>query len=218
MSEWTIARILEGIRVRAVASSPLNAKAVRREDRKLLDAAERLLQGGWQEALERAAERYPQITSIAAAVEAHRPQTTQPAEGTDGRALRMARFRAGLTQAQAAARIGVTQATWSLYESGGRGMVPPPEAWEAVDPERQAAKPSHGGARVGAGRKPRPEGSREAIIVLSPAAAAILDTVPAGERSAWVSSLIEMSASGSSSSSADASAAARHSSVMLGRP
>lgn len=53
------------------------------------------------------------------------------------------------------------------------------------------AKPSHGGARVGAGRKPRPEGSREAIIVLSPAAAAILDTVPAGERSAWVSALIE---------------------------
>ena len=62
-----------------------------------------------------------------------------------------------------------------------RGPVPAP------------AKPSHGGARVGAGRKPRPEGSRDAIIVLSPTAAAILDTVPAGERSAWVSALIEES-------------------------
>lgn len=58
-------------------------------------------------------------------------------------------------------------------------------------PAKPEAPPARGGARVGAGRKPRAEGSRKVIVVLSPEAAMALDAIPAGERSAWVSALIE---------------------------
>ncbi len=55
-------------------------------------------------------------------------------------------------------------------------------------PKKQAKK--HGGARPGAGRKPRQDGRHKRQIVLGDEAAAILDEQPPGERSAWVEGLI----------------------------
>lgn len=58
-----------------------------------------------------------------------------------------------------------------------------------------AVTPRRGGARPGAGRKPtRPEGTRKVQVVMSPAAAAAWDAYK-GDRSAWVSLLIEQAKS-----------------------
>lgn len=54
------------------------------------------------------------------------------------------------------------------------------------DPE----PPRRGGVRAGAGRPRRAEGARKVGVVLSPAAAAAWDARE-GDRSAWVSALIE---------------------------
>lgn len=129
---WTVARILDGIRARAAAGLSLAAADVKHHDRPLLDAAQRLLDGDWHEALERAAERYPQMPQIAQALDAYRPAKVIVDADTPGGQLRAARRRAGLSQSAAAKIAGVTQATWSLYESGARNMRPPDAAWRAV--------------------------------------------------------------------------------------
>lgn len=55
-------------------------------------------------------------------------------------------------------------------------------------------KPQRGGARPGAGRpRTRPDGARKVQVVLSPAAAAAWAERD-GDRSAWVSALIEQAA------------------------
>ena len=67
----------------------------------------------------------------------------------------------------------------------GTGPVKPERS--AMDVEPTATR---GGARKGAGRKPRPKGARKVGAVLSPAAALAWDAYE-GDRSAWVSGLIE---------------------------
>lgn len=60
-----------------------------------------------------------------------------------------------------------------------------------------AAPKPKGGPRPGAGRpRTRPEGARKVQVVLSPAAAAAWDAWPGGDRSAWVSRLIEQASKG----------------------
>jgi len=60
----------------------------------------------------------------------------------------------------------------------------------AINAWLDAARPRKGGVRAGAGRKPRPPGARPVQVVMSAAAAAAWDARK-GDRSAWVSQLIE---------------------------
>lgn len=148
-AEWSLSQIYQELRRRAVAGEDLGALAVERRARGLLEAARKHC-GSWAAALEAAAQRYPQVDALAraaeAAIQGAGARTMRPVEGP-GAELRARRVELGLSQSQAAQRAGVSQGTWALYESGARGMVPPPKAWAAlstdapVDPAPPRGRP-----------------------------------------------------------------------------
>lgn len=190
MARWDEAEILEHIRRRAVAGETLGAKAMRSADRALLDAARRHFAGGWQAALEAAADKWPQIQRLRQAADAHH---VGPLEAVGaGAKLRAARMAAGMSQDDLGRATGDGQAQVSNWE---RGRVSVPErAWLAVgltgEPDGDApplpAAPQ--------GRPPAPDKGRKVQVVLSPAAWDLWLSWPTGERSERLSRLLEIEA------------------------
>jgi hypothetical protein len=193
MARWDEDEILEHIRRRAANGLVLGAKDMRREDRALLDAARRHFGGGWQDALEAAADKWPQLPRLRQAADAHHVGPL-PAIG-DGAKLRAARMAAGLSQRQLGEITGDGQAQASNWERGRVGI--PLRAWQACglsgapdgDPPELRPVPAH---RPKAAAPPPP--ARKVQVVLSDAAWQQWLAWPSGDRSANVSRLIEIEA------------------------
>lgn len=190
MARWDHDDIIEGVRRRAVAGLPLGAKDMRREDRALLDAARRHFTGGWQEALETAADKWPQLSRLRLAADAH--HVGPLAAVGDGAKLRAARMAAGLSQRQLGEATGDGQAQISNWERG-RGAVPL-RAWQAcgLDGPPEGDAPELPPAPVG--RPERPDRGHKVLVVLSERAFAHWMSWPSGERSERASRLLEIDA------------------------
>jgi hypothetical protein len=192
MARWDEEEVLEHIRRRAVAGETLGAKAMLAADRALLDAARRHFGGGWQAALEAAADRWPQIRRLREAVDAHQVGP-MPAIG-EGAKLRAARVAAGLSQPQLGRITGDGQAQVSNWE---RGRVSVPlRAWQAcgLDGPPAGEVAVLAPAPIGRPRSPAPPKGHKVQVVLSPAAWDLWLSWPSGERSERLSRLLEIEA------------------------
>lgn len=192
MARWDEAEVLEHIRRRAVAGETLGAKAMRTADRALLDAARRHFAGGWQAALEAAADNWPQVKRLREAVDAHHVGPLAPVG--DGAKLRAARLRAGMSQGDLGRATGDGQAQVSNWE---RGRVSVPlRAWQAVGLDGPPAEeptdlpPSP----IGRPKATAPPKGRKVQVVLSAKAWELWLAWPSGERSERLSRLLEIEA------------------------
>ena len=122
--------ILRAIGERAASGGALTYAAVRCEARGLLRRAERAY-GGWRVAVAAAlAALGAEIPALRWACDELQPPPAPPTPGTEGARLRAARGALGMTQREAARRLGVAGSTWCLYERGRRAV--PGDAWQAV--------------------------------------------------------------------------------------
>lgn len=187
MSRWTTDEVLEHLRRRAAGGASLGSKDVRREDRALSEAARRYFAGGWQQALEEAADRWPALRRLREAADAHHVGELAPRG--EGAKLRAARVGAGLSQRQLGETTGDGQAQISNWERG-RGSIPA-RVWQALGLEAAPDGPAPALSAAPIGRPPAPARPRKVQVVLSEAAWERWLSWPSGERSARVTALIE---------------------------
>ena len=131
---WDAPGVIQAIldRARRGPAGCLGYRAVRAEDRRLLDAAERHL-GSWREALTLTAERFPKDRKLRSEIQRYASQSAEPAS-PEGKRLHAARCARGWSQRELglACTPTVMQATVSCWEHGINGVAIPAYAWRAL--------------------------------------------------------------------------------------